>query len=118
MALPALKRNRLRQWFDGDPVYKAITPRRQKKIDAMLQREREAAEMLIAIENGEEVPTTTPDGKKLKVKPSKFVTQPQITGLKITPSGIKLPKVKPPKLKPPKMPKIPKAPKMPKIKIP
>ncbi len=113
MALPALKRSRLRQWFDGDPVFKPITPRRQVKIDAMLERERLAAEALIAVEAGEEPPTTTADGKKLK--PSQFVTQPQVSGLKISPSGITMPKVKMPKIKQPKMPKMPKAPN---IKIP
>lgn len=113
MALPALKRNKLREWFDGDPVFKPITPRRQRKIDAMLERERLAAESVIAIEAGEEPPATTADGKKLK--PSQFVTQPQISGLKISPSGIKMPTVKAPKLKTPKMPKMPKAPT---IKIP
>lgn len=115
MALPALKRNRFREWFDGDPVYKPITARRQKKLDAMLEHERQAAEVQMALEAGEEPPTTTKDGKPLKVKPSQFVTQPKITGLKITPTGIKMPTVKAPKLKTPKMPK---APKMPKIKIP
>jgi hypothetical protein len=111
MALPALKRSKLREWFDGDPVYKPITARRQPKFDAMLEKERQAAEALIAMENGEELPASA-DGKKSKVKPSQFVTQPQVSGLRITPNGITMPKVRAPKLKQPKMPKAPK------IKIP
>jgi hypothetical protein len=111
MALPALKRSKLREWFDGDPVYKPITARRQPKFDAMLEKEKQAAEQLIAMEAGEEPPTTS-DGKKSKVKPSQFVTQPQVSGLKITPNGITMPKIKAPKLKQPKMPKVPQ------IKIP
>jgi hypothetical protein len=106
MALPALKRSKLREWFDGDPVFKPITPKRQSKIDAMLEQERQAAEALIAIEAGEEPPASTGDGKASKFKPSQFVTQPQVSGLKVSSSGITMPKVKAPKLKQPKMPKI------------
>lgn len=106
MALPALKRNKLREWFDGDPVFKPITPRRQRKIDAMLAKEKQAAELLIAIEAGEEPPVAA-DGKPMKLKASQFVTQPQVSGLKISPTGITLPKVKMPKFKAPKMPKAP-----------
>lgn len=111
MALPALKRSKLRQWFDGDPVFKPITARRQPKFDAMLAKEKLAAEQFVAMEAGEEPPVAA-NGKKSKIKPSQFVTQPQVSGLKISSSGITPPKIKIPKLKTPKMPKVPQ------IKIP
>jgi hypothetical protein len=112
MALPALKRSRLRGWFDADPVYKPISERRRPKLEAMWAREREAAERQAMIEGGVEPPETSVSKKRRKKpKPSEFVTQPQVTAPRITPTGLTMPKVKLPKMKSRSL-------KTPKIKIP
>lgn len=110
MALPALKRSRLRGWFDADPVYKPITDRRRPKLEAMWAAEREAAERQAMIEAGME-PHEEPKKGRRKPKPSQFVTQPQITAPRITPTGLTMPKVRLPKMKSQSL-------KAPKIKIP
>lgn len=111
MALPALKRSRLRGWFDADPVYKPITERRRPKLEAMWANERAAAERQAMIEAGMEPPEEPKKKGRKKPKPSQFVTQPQVTAPRITPTGLTMPKVRLPKMKSQSL-------KVPKIKIP
>lgn len=139
MALTVMSRGKLREWFDGDPVWKEITPKRRKKLDAQAEAlaeagvegadvtgfaagaaggtavadaDHEGVEGDADVE-GEEAEGGDKKGAAGKAA-GKMFTKPKVTGPTITSKGIKGPKITTPKMKAIKV----KAPKMkaPKLK--